>query len=113
MKARMATRTPKIGYRFLGFILALEIVLILPHTILAQAPNEVATMKPAAATPARNLSGVWVEQGQQDPKACSKTWTSAPRTFVRKHGYELTEDYCVAVDSLGARKAASPSASEK
>ena len=47
----------------------------------------------------------------EDPKAYSKTWTSAPRTFELKRGYELTEDYCVAADSLGARKAASPSAS--
>jgi hypothetical protein len=47
----------------------------------------------------------------EDPKAYSKTWTSAPRTFELKRGYELTEDYCVAADSLGARKAASPTAS--
>jgi len=47
----------------------------------------------------------------EDPKAYSKTWTSAPRTFELKRGYELTEDYCVAADSLVARKAASPSAS--
>lgn len=43
-----------------------------------------------------------------DPKAYGKTWTSAPRTFERKRGYELIEDYCVAADSLGARKASSP-----
>jgi hypothetical protein len=49
----------------------------------------------------------------EDPKAYSKTWTSAPRTFERKRGYELIEDYCVAADSLGARKAASPSASRE
>jgi hypothetical protein len=49
----------------------------------------------------------------EDAKAYSKTWTSAPRTLERKRGYELTEDYCVAADSLGARKAASPSASPK
>jgi len=47
----------------------------------------------------------------EDPKAYSKTWTSAPRTLDRKRGYELTEDYCVAADSLGARKATNPSAS--
>ena len=46
-----------------------------------------------------------------DPKAYTRSWTSAPRTFQLKRGYELTEDYCVAPDSLGARKAASPSAS--
>ena len=46
----------------------------------------------------------------EDAKAYSKTWTSAPRIFERKRGYELTEDYCVAADSLGARKAASPAA---
>jgi len=47
----------------------------------------------------------------EDPKAYSKTWTSAPRIFELKRGYELTEDYCVAPDSLGARKATSPSGS--
>jgi len=47
----------------------------------------------------------------EDPKAYDKTWTSAPRTFELKRNYELNEDYCVAADSLGARKAASPSAS--
>jgi hypothetical protein len=48
-----------------------------------------------------------------DPKAYSKTWTSVPRTFELKRGYQLTEDYCVAADSLGTRKAASPSASHE
>ena len=47
----------------------------------------------------------------EDPKAYSKTWTSAPRTFDRKRGYELAENYCVAADSIGARKAETPSAS--
>jgi hypothetical protein len=47
----------------------------------------------------------------EDPTAYSKTWTSAPRIFELKRGYELIEDYCVAPDSLGARKAASTSGS--
>jgi hypothetical protein len=47
----------------------------------------------------------------EDPKAYSKAWTSAPRTFELKRGYELNEDYCVAADSLGVRKAVSPAAS--
>lgn len=46
----------------------------------------------------------------EDPKAYRRTWTSAARLFERKPGYELNEEYCVAADSLGARKAASPSA---
>ena len=45
----------------------------------------------------------------EDPKAYSKPWTSPARTFQPKQGYELTEDYCVAPDSLGERKAAHPS----
>lgn len=45
----------------------------------------------------------------EDPKAYSKPWTSAPRIFQPKDGYELTEDYCVAADSLGGRKATRPS----
>ena len=47
----------------------------------------------------------------EDPKAYTRTWTSVPRMFQLKRGYELTEDYCVAPDSLGPRKAASPSVS--
>jgi len=46
----------------------------------------------------------------EDSKAYTKTWAAAPRIFKLKTGYELAEDYCVAADSLGARKAASPSA---
>ncbi len=44
----------------------------------------------------------------EDPKAYSKIWTSAPRNFQPKRGYEFVEDYCVPADSLGARKAGSP-----
>jgi hypothetical protein len=47
----------------------------------------------------------------EDPKAYTKAWTSVPRIFTAKRGYELTEDYCVAADSLGLRKAASPAMS--
>ncbi len=267
MKVGMAAHAPQIRDQLIGLSLALGIVLILPPTMIAQAANPAAPMKVAAAPSARDLSGVWVEQGRQnvslitdakleppltpwgkaqfkaaqsrdqkrqsagagaddphkfcdpvgvpraditkrpieivetpnevfifyeedhswrqiymdgralpegpdpsflgysvgkwegdtlvvdtvglndktwldgaghphsdalhvverirragtdtlqisltieDPKAYSKIWTSAPRTLERKRGYELTEDYCVAADSLGARKAASQSAS--
>ncbi len=47
----------------------------------------------------------------EDPRAYTKTWTAARRIFKSKKGYELAEDYCVAADSLGARKAASSSQS--
>jgi hypothetical protein len=47
----------------------------------------------------------------EDTKAYTKAWTSAPRMFELKRGYELAEDYCVAADNLGTRKTASPSAS--
>jgi hypothetical protein len=267
MNVGTAAHAPKVRDRFIGFILALGIMQILPSTVFGQAPNPAAPTKAAAATPALDLSGVWVERGRpraslltnmqqeppltawgkaqfkaaksadqkkqsggagvsdphkycdpigvpradltdrpieivetpeevfifyeedhswrqiymdgralpegpdpsylgysvgkwdgntlvvdtvglndktwldgaghphsdalhvverfrragadalqvsltiEDPKAYSKSWTSAPRTFELKRGYELTEDYCVTADSLGARKAASPPAS--
>ena len=47
----------------------------------------------------------------EDPKAFSQPWTSAPRIFRLKPGYELTEDFCVPDDVIaihGAAKRARP-----
>jgi len=36
----------------------------------------------------------------EDPKTYSKSWTSAPRIFGLKPGYELSEDFCVPDDVI-------------
>jgi hypothetical protein len=42
----------------------------------------------------------------EDPIAYSKPWTSAPRIFRLKPGYELTEDFCVPDDVIAINDAA-------
>jgi hypothetical protein len=42
----------------------------------------------------------------EDPKTYSKSWTSAPRIFRLKPGYELSEDFCVPDDVIAIHDAA-------
>ncbi len=50
----------------------------------------------------------------EDPKAYTKPWTTASRTFKLKPSYDLTEEFCVPDDNLSPRKAsASPGGPDK
>src|ERR1700733_13769028 len=91
MKVGMAAHAPKMRDKFIGFVLALGIVLILPPKILAQAADPAAPMKVAGGAPAQDLSGVWVEQGRQSVSLMTDAKQEPPLTAWGKAQFKAAK----------------------